>query len=316
MEIDNVKLSWEKILESYISYHEREHPELNVRVQIAPLVEQLNSNRIKSRAIASAGRVVCYAFFLTPESMSDRYYGMVGFIDEESYSEARLQNLLSWLNAEASSAGKILLINEVFNGKDYDRALKEAGFEKLERLKMKLNLPDFAEAEKKDIEGLEISRLDSSDISEMIALHDISFEKSPDLILESTVPVERKKLWIRLFEGKAFGPVIEDGTLWAIAGGRKAGAIITTAQDGEVLIADIFILPEFRNKGLGTFLLSNSMGRLKAAGHKAVILWSTIGNPAIEIYENAGFAPENDREIIYFKRSSAQDSGRPRKEAQ
>jgi len=56
------------------------------------------------------------------------------------------------------------------------------------------------------------------------------------------------------------------------------------------VIDDVYVLPEFRGKGIGKKLAVGCLNRMKAAGAKAVTLQVLTGNKvAIKLYEKLGF---------------------------
>lgn len=303
MDIDNIKLPWDQILESYISHYEKLRPDLDVRAQMSPIISDLNNNRIRSRSIMSAGKPVCYAFYVSPESMSDRYYGMVGFVSPEDYNQDRLKNIIQWLVDEAARDGKILMFNEIFNGSDYDDILGLSGMNKMERVMLELDIPEnFSEESSADENVVKTKNIGMSDVPDLIELHEMAYAGSEDQILESTKSVERKKFWISLFDGRAFGRFIQNSSLWAIVETKHVGAIVTTLADDKPLIVDLFTVPEMRNRGYGTFLIRKAASILKEMGYNSVTLWVTRTNPAIEIYKSLGFREVDGKvETIFFK---------------
>lgn len=305
MDIENVKLPWNEILESYISYYENLRPELNIRTHMAPIIADLNENKIKSRVILSTGKVACYAFYLQPDSMSDRNYGVIGFVSEEVYESDRLINLLDWLYAESGREGRMVMINEIFNARDYDTILTGKGFQKIERDQMELvlrNLPELGL--QPEGSSLETATIDASSINEFIGMHEISFAGTKDSVLDSSIRTERQRFWITLFEGKAFGQFLKDTCLWLKDGQRIVGAIIVTLYESAPFIATFFILPEQRGKGFGEFLLLTALNILKREGYEKVSLWVTRGNSALPVYERVGFnRMSGSEEVIYFKES-------------
>lgn len=303
MDIDNVKLPWEEILESYIKHNEKVRPDLDVRSQMAPIIESLNSNNIRSRTIVNAGKAVCYAFYLSPESMSDRYYGMIGFVSKEDYTEGRLQNILSWLISESSQAGKMLMFNEIFNASDYDSVLEGLGIKRLDRVKMVLeNLDDLKLKNDSDFSGLSTVPVLVTDVPEIVRMHELSFHRSQDKILESQIDSERNKFWVNLFEGRAFGRIIKNCTLWLNEMDQRVGAAITTLSVDEPLLVDIFVIPEKQKHGFASFLISRLVQNLKELGYAKLGLWVSKSNPALKTYHDLGFVEVPEKmEIIYFR---------------
>jgi ribosomal protein S18 acetylase RimI-like enzyme len=58
-------------------------------------------------------------------------------------------------------------------------------------------------------------------------------------------------------------------------------------------IYELFVLEEFRRKGVAKQLLSSAIDRLKQEGYPEVRLSVFVGNPAIKIYEKMGFHSRN-----------------------
>ncbi len=68
----------------------------------------------------------------------------------------------------------------------------------------------------------------------------------------------------------------------------SVGRMIVQDGDGEILLIDIALLPEYRGQGMGTALITELMAR--AAGqHKALRLHVETFNPALKLYERLGF---------------------------
>lgn len=304
MDVDNVKLPWEEILESYITHYEQLRPDLDVRTQMAPIISDLNNNRIKSRAIMSSGSVVCYAFYVSPESMSDRYYGMVGFVSPDDYSRERLKNIITWLQLEASRDSKILMFNEIFNGKDYGEDLQNLGMSRIDRVMMLLDGLDTIDTSGRDAgPGVTKENIIIADVPDIVRLHEAAYAGSADQILESTNPVERSKFWVNLFDGRAFGRFLQNASFWITENGVRIGALITTLPDDRPLVADVFVLPERRRCGYARQLMLECISALREGGFNSLVLWVTRGNPAQELYRSLGFVEVPDKvETIFFKR--------------
>jgi ribosomal protein S18 acetylase RimI-like enzyme len=66
--------------------------------------------------------------------------------------------------------------------------------------------------------------------------------------------------------------------------GVPAGRLMLDRTENETLLVDIALLPEFRNRGLGTSLL-----RALQADGKKIVLHVIRSNPAAELYQRLGF---------------------------
>lgn len=67
-----------------------------------------------------------------------------------------------------------------------------------------------------------------------------------------------------------------------------AGSMIVSRDPSAIHLIDIALLPEFRNRGLGTHLLRDLI-REASASQRPVRLWVLRGNPAIHLYSRLGF---------------------------
>jgi GNAT superfamily N-acetyltransferase len=67
-----------------------------------------------------------------------------------------------------------------------------------------------------------------------------------------------------------------------------AASIVTLDRD-LLLLAFLLVHPEQQAQGVGTTLLAHSASALRAEGHTEWTLAVTRGNPAIHLYERAGF---------------------------
>jgi ribosomal protein S18 acetylase RimI-like enzyme len=70
--------------------------------------------------------------------------------------------------------------------------------------------------------------------------------------------------------------------------GKPAGRLILSYLDGDTVLTDIALLPEWRNRGIGAAVIA---GVLEKAGqdNRAVRLQVLKGNPAARLYERLGF---------------------------
>jgi ribosomal protein S18 acetylase RimI-like enzyme len=71
-------------------------------------------------------------------------------------------------------------------------------------------------------------------------------------------------------------------------GGRPIGRIIVDRPDDVVYIVDQAVVPELRNKGIGTAIMRGLMEEARAAG-VPVRLMAAQGDPAVRLYARLGF---------------------------
>lgn len=64
------------------------------------------------------------------------------------------------------------------------------------------------------------------------------------------------------------------------------------------LLNDLFILPEYRGKGVGTALIDTVKERCKIENQKGIVLQTEPTNPAQKLYEHLGF--KKDPDLHYF----------------
>jgi ribosomal protein S18 acetylase RimI-like enzyme len=76
--------------------------------------------------------------------------------------------------------------------------------------------------------------------------------------------------------------------------GHPAGRLYLARLDDSLRILDITILPEHRNTGLGTQILTDLMTEAKAAD-KAVRIYVESFNPSLRLFERLGFSPVEER---------------------
>jgi ribosomal protein S18 acetylase RimI-like enzyme len=109
--------------------------------------------------------------------------------------------------------------------------------------------------------------------------------------------MDREAYWVALLSrGGPCGPV-EPVASRLLLGPAAAivGAVAVTVMPrsawwrGGAWIPEIFVLPEFQNRGLGRLLLSHAMGAAAQAGHQRIGLTVSDGNLARRLYERHGF---------------------------
>lgn len=86
--------------------------------------------------------------------------------------------------------------------------------------------------------------------------------------------------------------------------GVRAGRLLTAYANDELVLVDITLLPEYRNKGLGTKALCTLQEEAKTAG-VALRLSVFQGNPAQQLYEKQGFQISAVKEPYFIMRWQA-----------
>ena len=81
-------------------------------------------------------------------------------------------------------------------------------------------------------------------------------------------------------------PQAEGGII--LSGGQAVGRLLVDRSEREIILIDIALLPEHRNRGIGTGLIRKLLGDAASAG-KAVRLHVLKSNPALRLYERLGF---------------------------
>ena len=80
--------------------------------------------------------------------------------------------------------------------------------------------------------------------------------------------------------------------------GKPIGTIATTESEDCIEIGQFFILPEYQNKGIGTYLLKNILEKADQLGMN-VTLRFLKNNPAKSLYLRNGFRLVDTSEILY-----------------
>lgn len=309
MDLENIKMDWAPILESYISSLEGLYPDVPVRESFKQVIESLNNNELKSRVILSGVNVAGYAYIIESREKTDRLYGSVGFIEEKYCTEDRLGNLIDWLSAEAKKSNKYIMINEVFNGKDAaSKVLRDKGFKRIVREKMELDLNSFMEEKRSYPDYVQASGINNLKVKEFSRAEYSAYQDSGDIILfPSESEDERVNMTNSIFKGQ-YGKVIPEASIILRKDGEIVGAVIATdgnkpGSQGIPIIADIFVSRELRGKGLGKALIINSLLVLKSLSHHRVQLSVNSDSIAKKLYESMGFAEsEYAKEIIFYKK--------------
>lgn len=87
--------------------------------------------------------------------------------------------------------------------------------------------------------------------------------------------------------------------LIVIFDGRAVGRLYIARWPDEVRVVDLALLPEFRNKGIGTGILQNVLEEAAVAG-KPVRIHVECFNPALQLYRRLGFERIGEHGVYYL----------------
>ena len=97
---------------------------------------------------------------------------------------------------------------------------------------------------------------------------------------------------VRAIQDGHFGPFMADSCFVAehtLDRFHLAGAILVHLERNVPRIRHMVVAPLFRHVGLGQFLAAMAMQTLQEAGYTTVILYVTLGIPAVNLYHRLGF---------------------------
>jgi GNAT superfamily N-acetyltransferase len=79
-----------------------------------------------------------------------------------------------------------------------------------------------------------------------------------------------------------------------LVGGRRAGRLWVGADEGQIRLLDIALLPEFQNGGVGTLLLRSLIEHARREGKPLRHMVFTLNDDAHRFYERLGFSVIED----------------------
>lgn len=83
--------------------------------------------------------------------------------------------------------------------------------------------------------------------------------------------------------------------------GRPVGRVYVARKEAEVRVLDITVLPQYRNRGIGTPIIRDVMREAAAEG-KAVTIYVETFNPSLRLFERLGFSRIAQQGIHFFLR--------------
>ena len=89
----------------------------------------------------------------------------------------------------------------------------------------------------------------------------------------------------RAFDGNDYAQAADEVILYS---GERAGRLLIDSRESEIRCVDLALLPEFRNRGLGT-LLVRKLQQQAAAANKPLRLQVIRYSRAVSLFERLGF---------------------------
>ncbi|MGP6240202.1 GNAT family N-acetyltransferase [Cuniculiplasma sp. SKW4] len=309
-ELENVGLKWDLILKPHIEQIQKQNPDMNIKSLFTPLISMLNSNRIPSRVILSAGKVMAYAYVLPAMGIRDRNIASIGFIEEDDSNRSRGESLLKWLEGESSRERKLLILDGLYNSSFLDVSLREIGFHRSTRIKMIGHIDNVLEKlSHYNFEEIEMSTeiLHSSDVNPE-ALSEIqygAYSESPDRVL--LILENEKNITFEILLSGYYGKILTSSSIILVNRSGIVGSITVSDGSEEIigknipLIVDFFTSKIERSKGYGIYILKKSLESLKLLGYKEVQLWVNQESSAYQYYLKRGFNKTGEENTTYWK---------------
>lgn len=82
------------------------------------------------------------------------------------------------------------------------------------------------------------------------------------------------------------------------ADGLPIGRLIIDRSGNSILLMDIALLPEFRNRGIGTAIIQDLMAEAIPT-NRPIVLHVEIFNPAMRLYERFGFVKQSEQGVYH-----------------
>lgn len=309
-ELENVGLKWDLILKPHIEQIQNQNPGMNVKSLFNPLISMLNSNRIPSRVILSAGKVMGYAYVLPAMGIRDRNIASLGFMEDDDSNRSRGESLLKWLESESSRENKLLILDGLYNSSFLDDSMNKMGFHKSSRVKMMGRIDEILESVSHyNFHEIEMSTevLHSSDVNPE-ALSEIeytAYSESPDKVL--LILENGRNITFEILMSGYYGKILTSSSIILVSKDGILGSIIVSDGSEEIigknipLIVDFFTSEIERNKGYGAFILKKSLESLKLLGYKEVQLWVNQYSNAYQYYIKRGFNKTGEENTTYWK---------------
>ncbi len=104
------------------------------------------------------------------------------------------------------------------------------------------------------------------------------------------------KMQFRL-QNKAYAMQFPDADFYVIESEKMPIGCLIVERGGEIKLVNIALLPEFRSRGIGTFLLKQLQDEAKAADKPLTLHVLKTNERAINLYQRHGFAIDGSDEL-------------------
>ncbi len=81
--------------------------------------------------------------------------------------------------------------------------------------------------------------------------------------------------------------------------GTPVGRLYVDRQERALVVVDIALLPQWRNRGIGTALMEALFAEARLAGKEVTVSVEKF-NPAARLYRRLGFLPYNEDDVYWF----------------
>lgn len=308
LEIENIKINWKPLIAFQKGEYLRRYPFSDMERIFNNLEAMLEENRIPSRVLVSNGRVRGFAYLIDNPLFRRRINGYICFPDPGLYSDESLSGIIRWMVATGRQRKSDVVIQDISGSHASDGLIISEDFEMLGRFGMKIQLASSTDSVTEVPDGVEVMDFSSFNFNEYLDAQGNAYsgtDESRFLIPENRS--DRSELLRTVIDG-SFGELIYEASFLARYQGKLVGAIMVCSgmnrTDGTriPLIEDLFVLRDFRSRGIGTHLLSRSLKSLKDKNYSSAELAVSLGNNAMKIYEKTGFVKYGEPERMYMRK--------------
>jgi GNAT superfamily N-acetyltransferase len=171
----------------------------------------------------------------------------------------------------------------------YIASFATAGFQELRRRTGMMAATNVAVPQTRLPASLRIRQMNDSDTEQIGTLLQRAYAGGPD---DKHLDLAGWRTEVRNIQEGHYGPLIPESCFvveHALDRFHLAGVILIHLERGMPRIHHMVVAPLFRHVGMGQFLAVKAMQCLHELGHPTVILYVTLGIPAVGLYHRLGF---------------------------